>query len=58
MKVPCTFECRDIYCHSKCEKYLEYRKLKDECNKAREKDWEFINYSLESKARMGLGRRI
>ena len=60
MKVPCTYDCknRSIYCHSYCEEYLKYRKLKDKFNNKRIKEIEFIGYSINASERMGVGRRI
>lgn len=51
---------RQIGCHSTCEKYLQYRALKDKQNKDRVKqafqDWEQNEIERERKRKMATGK--
>lgn len=53
-------DCKDrfIGCHEKCSDYKDYRNKMDAINQVKKEESEFMDYSLERKLKMGVGRKI
>lgn len=59
MQGPCkNCDMRVVDCHSTCSDYIDYKNKIAAINEIKRREWEFMDYSLDRKLAMGVGRKI